>query len=139
MPCDCGESAPCSAAAEGWDPYSFRIHLIFPGYSTRLVEPGFRRFVEEIVRRELPAHLEAKICFVSREALTDFEQKYRAWLDSLASGKPKATVLQALVDSLNELHTIYPAGTLHDCREDGDEASAIVLNQSRLGTLPPDQ
>ena len=139
VPCDCGESAPCSAAAEGWDPYSFRIHLIFPGYSTRLVEPGFRRFVEEIVRRELPAHLEAKICFVSREALTDFEQKYRAWLDSLSSGKPKATVLQALVDSLNELHTIYPAGTLHDCREDGDEASAIVLNQSRLGTLPPDQ
>jgi hypothetical protein len=130
-------TGPCSP--HGWDPYSFRIHLIFPGYSARFLEPGFRRFVEEIVRRELPAHLEAKICFVSREALADFEQKYRAWLDSLASGKPKATVLQALLDCLNELHTIYPAGTLHDCREDGDEASAIVLNQSRLGTLPPDQ
>jgi hypothetical protein len=142
-PCECVESTDlavsCSAAPERWDPYSFRIHLIFPGHSVRLVEPGFRRFVEEIVRRELPAHLEAKICFVSREALADFEQKYRAWLDSLASGKPKATVLQALLDCLNELHTIYPAGTLHDCTEDGDEASAIVLNQSRLGTLPPDQ
>ena len=139
--CVCAESAgpAASCTAEGWDPYSFRIHLIFPGYSARLIDPGFRRFVEEIVLRELPAHLEAKICFVSREALADFEQKYRAWLDSLASGKPKATVLQALVDCLNELHTIYPAGTLHDCREDGDEASAIVLNQSRLGTLPPDQ
>ncbi|MGA7392428.1 MAG: hypothetical protein WBV90_20370 [Terrimicrobiaceae bacterium] len=139
--CACVESTgpAASCSAEEWDPYSFRTHLIFPGYSARLIDPGFRRFVEEIVRRELPAHLEAKICFVSRELLADFEQKYRAWLESLASGKPKATVLQALVDCLNELHTIYPAGTLHDCREDGDEASAIVLNQSRLGTLPPDQ
>jgi hypothetical protein len=128
-----------SASSDAWDPYSFRVHLIFPGYSARLSVPGFRRFVEEIVRRELPAHLDAKICFISREALADFEPKYRAWLDSLASGKPKATVLQALLDGLNQLHTIYPAGTLHDCTQDGDEASAIVLNQSRLGTLPPDQ
>ncbi len=142
-PCACGASpdalSACIASPNAWDPYSFRVHLIFPGYSSRLSVPGFRRMVEEIVRREFPAHLDAKICFISREALVDFEPKYRAWLDSLATRKPTATALQALLDCLNQLHTIHPAGTLHDCAEDGDEASAIVLNQSRLGTLPPDQ
>jgi hypothetical protein len=138
-PCACGsseEADSCTAVPEGWDPYSFRVHLIFPGYTARLADPGFRRAIEEIVRRELPAHLAAKICFIGREQLGDFEKKYRAWLDSLATGEPTATALQDLVDCLNELHTIHPAGTLHDCKEDGDEASAIVLNQSRLGTLP---
>jgi hypothetical protein len=142
-PCACSEStealSACMASPSAWDPYSFRVHLVFPGYSSRLSVPGFRRFVEEIVRRELPAHLDVKICFISREALVDFEQKYRAWLDSLATRKPTATALQAFLDCLNQLHTIHPAGTLHDCAEDGDEASAIILNQSRLGTLPPDQ
>jgi hypothetical protein len=137
-PCACSstEEPSCTATPEGWDPYSFRVHLIFPGYPPRLVDPGFRRAVEEIIRRELPAHVAAKICFVGQEQLGDFEKKYRAWLDSQATGDPTATALQALVDCLNELHTIYPAGTLHDCKEDGDEATAIVLNQSRLGTLP---
>jgi hypothetical protein len=138
-PCACSSAegaATCTAAPEGWDPYGFRVHLVFPGYTPRLADSGFRRAVEEIVRRELPAHLAVKICFVGREQLGDFEKKYRAWLDSLATGDPTATAAEALVDCLNSLHSIHPAGTLHECKEDGDEASAIVLNQSRLGTLP---
>jgi uncharacterized protein len=127
-----GECAP-----QEWDPYSFRVQLVFPGYTARLQEPGFRQFVEEIVRRELPAHLVPKICFVSRDQLSDFEIKYRAWLESLATRAPKAAPLKAFLECLNDLHTIHPAGTLHDCKEDGTEETPIVLNQSRIGSQAP--
>jgi len=132
-----GEEA--GAAAPGaWDPYSFRVHLILPGYTTRLAEPGFRRFVEEIVQRELPAHLAARICFVDREQLSGFEAAYRPWLDAVASGAVTPAVVAPLLAALNALHTVHPAGLLHDFDEDADEAAAIVLDQSSLGSLPPD-
>jgi hypothetical protein len=139
--CVCAEGAggsECTLSPQNWDPYSFRIHLVFPGYTSRFAEPGFRRFVEEVIRRELPAHLIAKVCFVNREQLAVFELRYRNWLESLATGQPSPGRLQEFLNHLNVLHTIYPAGTLHDCKEDADEASAVVLNQSRLGTLPPE-
>ncbi|MEX2382297.1 MAG: hypothetical protein WD490_07940 [Opitutales bacterium] len=131
-PCACGDAC----APQEWDPYSFQVQLIFPGYTERFQEPGFRRFVEDVVRRELPAHLVPRVCFVGREQLADFEKKYNAWLESLASGAPKAAILRRLVECLNGLHTIYPAGILHGCKAEGLEAVPIVLNQSRIGSSP---
>ncbi len=46
------------------DPYSFRVSVIIPGYTYRFANPDFRNYMEEVIRRELPAHILPKICWV---------------------------------------------------------------------------
>lgn len=64
------------------DPYSFRVAIVLPSWSPRFRDVRFRRFVEDTLRREAPAHVYARICWVSHEqmreledALADFEYK----------------------------------------------------------------
>jgi len=123
------------------DPYSFRVSVILPGYTTRFANVDFRRYVEKLIRSELPAHVLARICWVSRPHLRNFEVKYRAWL----AAKLQATVgnkapayglaLNELIIALETLHTVYPAGVLHDCENENEE-QPIVLGRSTLGSLP---
>jgi len=134
-------AAPLEAIAESpqsWDPYSFRVHVILPGWGPRLADPGFRAFVEQTIHRELPAHLIARICFIGRGPMREFEEKNRAWLTALATGAPEpASALTDFINCLEGLHTIYPTGTLHDCVEDGDERNPVVLGRTHLGTNAP--
>ncbi len=128
------------AAPQSWDPYSFHVHIILPGWGARLGDMGFRAFVEQTIRRELPAHLVARVCFIGREPMREFEETYRAWLTALATNAADiATVLSDFVTCLENLHTVYPTGTLHDCREDGDEQNPIVLGRTHLGASAPSE
>ncbi|MDQ8180559.1 hypothetical protein [Pelagicoccus sp. SDUM812005] len=130
--------APCEAKPtlpESWDPYSHHLHIVLPGWGNRLSEPDIRNFVEQTIRRELPAHLVARICFVGRQELAAFEKAYRNWLDALATQTDLPKKLAPLLKSLDALYTIYPEGTLHDCVEDGDETNPVVLNRTHLGSI----
>jgi hypothetical protein len=71
------------------DPYSFRITIVLSGESG-IANSGieFRRFAEATIRREVPAHLGVKICWVSNEQLVSFEAVYCAWLAELAKPEP---------------------------------------------------
>ncbi|MES2922825.1 MAG: hypothetical protein V4819_14825 [Verrucomicrobiota bacterium] len=134
-------AAPLEATPESpasWDPYSFHLHIVLPGWGARLGDPGFRAFVEQTIRRELPAHLIARICFIGREPMREFEENYRAWLTALATDAADSpAVLGRFIECLENLHTIYPTGTLHDCKEDGDERNPVVLGRTHLGTQAP--
>lgn len=134
---------------ESVDPYSFRVSVVLPGYAPRFTNMVFRSFFERTLRAELPAHILAKICWIGRDQMADFEQCYRAWLEYnqevLLTGKsdPDNRTLAELLTIMEDLHTIYPPGTLHDCEEDKEDRP-IVLNRSRLGTqretdLNPDE
>ena len=59
------------------DPYSFRMTIVMNG-ETGLANSGiaFRRFAEDTIRMEIPAHLGLKICWVSNEQLEKFETLY---------------------------------------------------------------
>ena len=46
------------------DPFSYQVTIIFPGYTSRFSNIDFRIFMEELIRRELPAHILPRICWV---------------------------------------------------------------------------
>ncbi|PTX63133.1 hypothetical protein C8N46_102536 [Kordia periserrulae] len=46
------------------DPFSYQVTIIFPGYTSRFSNIDFRIFMEDLIRRELPAHILPRICWV---------------------------------------------------------------------------
>jgi hypothetical protein len=116
------------------DPYSFRLTIVMNG-ETGLANSGiiFRRFAEQTIRKEIPAHLALKVCWVSTIQLKEFETKYCAWLAELSKPEPnKVTLSNLLKDLLTvfaALKNIYPPASLHDC-VDGDDENRVYLNQT---------
>ncbi len=131
---------PDCAHCKPLDPYSYRVSVILPGYTARFRDINYRRYLERIIRQELPAHVLARICWVGRDQLKDFEGFYKVWLAeknqtcAVKNSITYAKALNDLIDILDKLYTIYPSGVLHDC-ETADENSPIVLGQSTLGSL----
>jgi hypothetical protein len=74
-----GENCPWDA-----DPYSFRISVIIPAWPERFKNTDFRKFIEKKIRMETPAHVFAKICWVSKTQMKSFEWAYNSWLHSNA-------------------------------------------------------
>lgn len=123
------------------DPYSFRVSVVLPGYSSRFTNLAFREYFDRTLRAELPAHILAKICWIGEPQMTLFEEKYKAWLaykvriSSVGATEEGNTTLNDLLEILEKLYTIYPPGTLHDCEDDTNiKKRPIVLSGSHLGT-----
>jgi hypothetical protein len=47
----------------------------------------FRRFAEDVIRRETPAHLAPKICWVSDEDMQRIENAWAAWRAALSGAQ----------------------------------------------------
>ena len=138
------------------DPYSFHASIILPGWSKRFRNRNFRKYVEDLIRLEAPAHVYLRICWIGHEDMRAFEECLEKWECELAclspelngamalkhgeSAIPKESVntvyqnaLNELIDKLYQLEQIYPPSVLHNC----DNASAtpsFLLGQSNLGT-----
>lgn len=58
------------------DPFSYQVTIIFPGYTARFSNVDFRIFMEDLIRRELPAHILPRICWVGHidGAMTQVEK-----------------------------------------------------------------
>jgi len=133
------------------DPYSFRLTIVLPGWTKRFRNIYFREFAERVIREEVPAHILTRICWIGYPAseegeepsqMEDLEQLYQEWLQKKMSSPDDQTdndKLKPLVDLLHELDTIYPTGTLHDCKDDANDTSPIILNQSSLGDINIEQ
>ena len=119
------------------DPYSCMASVILPYWPGRFNNRDFRKFFEKTLRMEAPAHVYLKICWINCQQMTEFEQKYKAWL--IENARPEkdyarlSTTLNALIDILGRLRNIYPGGTLHDCEEDSTLQHSIILDHSVLG------
>ncbi|MCT8339872.1 hypothetical protein MG296_07390 [Flavobacteriaceae bacterium TK19130] len=131
---------------EGIDPYSFRVSIVLPGWTERYSNVDFRRFMEHLIRKELPAHIVAKICWIGypdsydmegeENEMMELEAAYQDWLFSktkMEQAQP-VTKLKRLNDILSTLHTIYPQGRLHDC-DDENEQQHVILGRTNLGKL----
>ncbi|WP_452602801.1 hypothetical protein [Pontimicrobium sp. MEBiC06410] len=133
------------------DPYSYRVSIILPGYTYRFSNPDFRRYMENIIKEELPAHILPKICWVgyrrgvvedNENDLRQFEEAYKNYLfakTNLAL-QEQPTINnnehKKLIDAMSQLNTIYPVGRLLDCNDESDELEGrIILGQTNLGTL----
>ena len=117
------------------DPYSYRLHIILPAYAGRFRNMDFRRFVEETIRLEMPAHILPKVCWVDVEDMAAIEKAYRDWLpvqaDLTAEVRPKA--LDALITALFTAKNVYPKQNLHDCAS-GDDKPPFILGRTPLGS-----
>ncbi|WP_309641286.1 hypothetical protein [Flavobacterium sp.] len=130
------------------DPYSFKATLVLPGYLSRFQNLTFRKYAEKIFRQEAPAHVLLKICWVNKNDLLAFQEKYKNWLEkyrvyrlnycsNTLTDDDKSVygaTLNELVAALKELHTIYPEGNLYDCRL-SESNNPIILGNTSLGTL----
>jgi hypothetical protein len=123
----------CSHCGEE-DPYSFRLTVVLNG-EEGLANSGiaFRRFAEQTIRKEIPAHLALKVCWVSTTQLEEFETKWCAWLKELSKSQPDTVTLSNLLKELltlfAQLKNVYPPASLHDCA-DGDDENRVYLNQT---------
>jgi hypothetical protein len=116
------------------DPYSYRLHFVLPAYAGRFQNMDFRRYVEETIRLETPAHILPKICWVDADQMAHFEPLYRDWiaLRSGVSGAKRKARLEAFCNALFQLKSVYPKRYLYDCGC-GDKEPPFVLGQSQLG------
>lgn len=117
------------------DPYSYRVHFILPAYAGRFQNMDFRRFVEETIRQETPAHILPKVCWIDSDDMAMLEGPYRDWV-SLRSGltfADRSVKIQALIDALQHVKNVYPHRLLHDCSTD-ESKPPFVLGRSALGS-----
>lgn len=127
------------------DPYSFRASVVLPYWPEKFKDLNFRQFFEDSIRKEAPAHVLLKICWLSNNLMLDFEIAYRHWLTALqnhskelpfATDDTKNKLIKAnneLVKILKQLHSEYPEARLHDC--DTGETIPVVLNNTILGSF----
>ena len=123
----------CSLCGEE-DPYSFRITVVLSG-EAGIANSGieFRRFAEQTIRTEIPAHLGVKICWVSNDQMVQFGKVYCEWLSVLATPEPDDVLLHnklsALLAVFEQLKNVYPGARLHDC-VDGDDSNRVFLDNT---------
>ncbi|MGY3794257.1 hypothetical protein [Aquimarina sp. 433] len=146
--------ADCKSCSP-FDPYSFRVSIILPGWTKRFGNKDFRRFAEQLIREELPAHVLAKICWIGHPLglvpdeendMLHLQTKYKSFLEQLHCDttiesksdieKYRAT-LNELIEAMNKANTIYQTGRLHDCDNDDTEETGnkIILGRTNIGNL----
>ncbi len=128
--CNAANQTACS----DFDPYSYRIHVILPAENGRFENMHFRRFVEEIIREETPAHILPKVCWISKEDMAMLEKVYRDWI-CLKSGREsndRLAKLKAFIDALYEVKNSYPSELLHECDTNGEK---FILGATTIGSL----
>jgi hypothetical protein len=118
------------------DPYSYRLHIFLPAYGSRFKSMEFRRYAEDVIREETPAHLLPKVCWISVEDMTRLESHYHDWLDLKSTRDPtdRTNKLNTFVKTLFGVKNVYPTQILREC-DSGEDQPKFILGQSALGTM----
>ncbi len=131
--------------ADVFDPYSYRVSVVLPGYAYRFQNPDFRRYAETVIRQEIPAHVLAKICWVgdrftetqtAKSDLSEFEVAFKQYLLDKAQNNTVnlGESIYKLLIALTNLNNIYRPGRLLDCAKDDNDSldGKIILGQSNI-------
>ncbi|WP_310425622.1 hypothetical protein [Chamaesiphon sp. VAR_48_metabat_135_sub] len=122
---DCGEL----------DPYSYRLNIILPADSSRFRNMNFRRFAEQVIREETPAHILPKICWASKQDTIAIEQLYRDWiyLKAGVDTTESQAKLSKFITQLFAVKNIYPSQKLSEC-DAPENQPKFILGQNTLAT-----
>ena len=127
-------SPGCTDCADA-DPFSYRLHVVLPAFAGRFADLEFRRWAERVIRAEVPAHVEPRICWIGPAEMAELETRYREWLPVRAGREQGERVARtrAFVRALTQVRNVYPAQRLHGC--DGPEdARKFLLGRTALGS-----
>jgi hypothetical protein len=135
----------CTACG-GFDPYSFTVSLVLPAWIPVYKDVQYRDFVERLIRKETPAGVLLRICWLTEDAMASFEAALEGWWAAKHafhnSTTPDSTdLLLALLEKQNVLVQVLKAqrseyfqATLHGCEDEGEENNTrVFLNKSFLG------
>ena len=128
------------------DPYSMQTTIVVPGWLRISGNIEFRKFVEQTIQMEVPAHIAAKVCWLNPYQMYMLENKYNNFLFALAKEpypekdtndwegwkKLHAKALKELVGVFSSLRSIYPPTQLYSNIYRTGDYSAI-LDYSMLG------
>ncbi len=136
--CDADSDCACE-----WDLYSFRASVVFPYWPDHFDNMAFRKYMEDKLQEEAPAHIQLKVCWISEAQLDEFERLFHAWKAALAAyfdgGKADVSGLKQANDDLlallPQLKTVHPVATLHNCAESNIANNPVMLGKTNLGTF----
>jgi uncharacterized protein YegP (UPF0339 family) len=113
------------------DPYSFWVSVVIPYWPRRFQNADFRKFFENTLRRETPAHIALRIYWVNPEQMSIFETKYDRWLSGL--GMEGDCLRGAARDEVvNFLFGEIIPGTPCIQLDGASKSHRITLNETRL-------
>ena len=118
----------------GADPYSFYMTVALPFWPSRFLNPNFRTFFEESIRRESPAHVWVNILWLSPQQMQEFECAYKDWLTA-KTGLASCDLIdrqRELIQVLTDLRNEYLPAQISGC-EPTREEELIFLDQTKLG------
>jgi len=71
------------------DPFSNIITYILPNWPVRFQNSAFKKYIEEVLLAETPAHVYANIIWMNFEQIKSFEKHYEKWFDTINSAPSK--------------------------------------------------
>lgn len=99
------------------DPYSFWITVVIPNWLPQYKDnPNAQNAFEQLVRRETPAHIVAKFCWLNAQEMYRFESAYLQWLYENALEQPNE---RELTEHVNDLVAIMKE-CVYEIRDVGD-------------------
>lgn len=136
----------CTACG-GFDPYSFTASVVLPSWINVYADVHYRDYIEKLIRKETPAPVLLRICWIDELSMKNYEEKIEIWwkakqalyqCDSVAYNDVVVDYIKArneFVQVVKSQRSDYFPATLHGCKDEGEENNTrIFLDKTILGT-----
>jgi hypothetical protein len=100
------------------DPYSSWLSIVLPDWPEKMKDLSFRKHFEQTFRREMPAELAARFCWIGKEKMREFEDLFKAWMEAKAACSPDECYVTAAANELIQwLNETSCSCSCHTCCE----------------------
>ncbi|NML21662.1 hypothetical protein HHL16_12295 [Pseudoflavitalea sp. G-6-1-2] len=134
----------------GRDPYSFIVTAVLPAWPQRFSKPANRLLIENLLYREVPAHVLLRILWLKPSDFCDFESKYKNWsrwgirkapgCNTVSTCDMRKLLFHSAFDPMDPCTACLPAPIQNESQEDPcapkeDAACAGVTVQTKIREL----
>jgi len=120
-------SLGCDPNESPRDPYSFWLTVVLPNWPNRFRFPDFQGLVEQTFRREAPAHLTLRFCWLDREHMLEFEVLLKKWMEEKARCEPNNCNVTDVANNLIAWLNDYPCNCLCGAEEEPQSACQPLI------------